>query len=248
MAMRRLLSIETVIGIRAIAFLAVIVGCTGAARATTYDISTDFSTASNPNGVWTYGFSTTLGGTLTLYDQPTTDVSGIQNWRSSTVQSSLVPEDFNNPTGGAVTTCTGCIALPAHTAAFHPGQHGEFSAYRFTAPSAGIYLLSATFVGIDHGGTDVHILDNGTEIYSANIATQGDSSSHSETRTLLLGETIDFAVGVGIDGTYYYDSTSINGSLTLSAIPEPEIYALLMAGLGLVGFVARRRKKALSAA
>jgi hypothetical protein len=35
-----------------------------AAQATTFDIHTDFSTASNPNGVWSYGYSTTLGGTL----------------------------------------------------------------------------------------------------------------------------------------------------------------------------------------
>jgi len=230
---------------RLLIFVAVIVGCTGAAQAATYDISTDFSTASNPNGVWTYGYSTTLGGILIPYDQPSTS-GGIQFWQSSIVQVSGTPVDFNNQTNGAIITCGGCDALPAHTAAFHPGPNGEFSVYRFIAPSAGIYMLDATFGGLDHGGTDVHILDNGAEIYSANITTQGDSSSHSETRTLLFGETIDFAVGRGIDGTFYYDSTSINGSLTTNAIPEPEIYALLMAGLGLTGFVARRRKKALA--
>ena len=229
---------------RLLIFVAVIVGCTGAARAATYDISTDFSTASNPNDVWTYGFSTTLGGILIPYVQSSTS-GGIQAWRSLNANE---PVDFNNQTNGAIITCVGCDALPAHTAAFHPGPNGEFSVYRFIAPSAGIYMLDATFVGIDHGDTDVHILDNGTEIYSANIATQGDSQSHSETRTLLLGETIDFAVGVGTDGSFLFDSTSINGSLTLSAVPEPEIYGLLTAGLGLIGFVARRRKKALSAA
>jgi hypothetical protein len=34
----------------------------------------------------------------------------------------------------------------------------------------------------------------------------------------------------------------------VAAIPEPETYALLLAGLGLMGFVARRRKKARAAA
>jgi hypothetical protein len=34
----------------------------------------------------------------------------------------------------------------------------------------------------------------------------------------------------------------------VSAIPEPELGVLLLAGIGLIGFVARRRKKALSAA
>jgi hypothetical protein len=29
----------------------------------------------------------------------------------------------------------------------------------------------------------------------------------------------------------------------LTAVPEPETYAMLLAGLGLMGFVARRRKQ-----
>ncbi|WP_332852369.1 PEP-CTERM sorting domain-containing protein [Duganella sp. S19_KUP01_CR8] len=34
-----------------------------------------------------------------------------------------------------------------------------------------------------------------------------------------------------------------NVSVTVSAVPEPETYAMLMAGLGLVGFAARRRQR-----
>jgi hypothetical protein len=39
-------------------------------------------------------------------------------------------------------------------------------------------------------------------------------------------------------------STSVNGVYggTVAAIPEPETYALMLAGLGLVGFMARRRR------
>jgi hypothetical protein len=32
------------------------------------------------------------------------------------------------------------------------------------------------------------------------------------------------------------------GNLHVAAIPEPETYALMLAGLGLVGWMARRRK------
>jgi len=38
------------------------------------------------------------------------------------------------------------------------------------------------------------------------------------------------------------------GTLTVTAVPEPEIYAMLAAGLGLMGFVARRRRAQLAAA
>jgi hypothetical protein len=38
----------------------------------------------------------------------------------------------------------------------------------------------------------------------------------------------------------YLDSAS--GNLTISAVPEPETYAMLLAGLGLMGAIARRRR------
>jgi len=41
----------------------------------------------------------------------------------------------------------------------------------------------------------------------------------------------------------------INGPrIQVPAVPEPEAYAMLMAGLGLLGFIARRRRKSLNAA
>ena len=32
------------------------------------------------------------------------------------------------------------------------------------------------------------------------------------------------------------------GGINVAAVPEPETYAMLLAGLGLIGFTARRRK------
>ena len=37
--------------------------------------------------------------------------------------------------------------------------------------------------------------------------------------------------------------TGESGGIILAAIPEPETYAMMLAGLGLMGFVARRRKQ-----
>lgn len=40
-----------------------------------------------------------------------------------------------------------------------------------------------------------------------------------------------------------FDQFYISGMTVTAAVPEPETYAMLMAGLGLIGFMARRRKQ-----
>jgi hypothetical protein len=42
---------------------------------------------------------------------------------------------------------------------------------------------------------------------------------------------------------------AINGPrIQVTPVPEPKTYAMLMAGLGLLGLIARRRRKSLNAA
>ena len=48
--------------------------------------------------------------------------------------------------------------------------------------------------------------------------------------------SVSFAGGAGVQGP-----TLDNVTLT-AAIPEPETYALMLAGLGVIGYVARRRR------
>lgn len=59
------------------------------------------------------------------------------------------------------------------------------------------------------------------------------------------------ASGVLATGSYYLQVTgsvlsnngsTFTGNLALTPVPEPETYAMMLAGLGLVGFAARRRK------
>lgn len=49
-------------------------------------------------------------------------------------------------------------------------------------------------------------------------------------------------LSVGGDG--YYSVSEFQAFGTVVAVPEPETYAMLLAGLGLMGFIARRKKSA----
>jgi len=57
-----------------------------------------------------------------------------------------------------------------------------------------------------------------------------------------LGDRIE--IDVGPNGSYLYDHLNINVMTTAVAapVPEPEAYVLFLAGLGLVGFMAHRRR------
>ena len=54
------------------------------------------------------------------------------------------------------------------------------------------------------------------------------------------------SVGVNWNGLSFNEKTVVTLN-AVSAVPEPETYALMLAGLGLVGTIARRRKQALAA-
>lgn len=51
--------------------------------------------------------------------------------------------------------------------------------------------------------------------------------------------------GVINDGPagHFVDVNSYAGTISVTAVPEPETYAIMLAGLGVVGFAARRRNK-----
>jgi len=95
-------------------------------------------------------------------------------------------------------------------------------------------LLTTAFSGVDFGPgttTDVHVLHNGISLF--NGAVIGGSSITKLPTTLvsvLIGDTIDFTVGVGSNGNYFGDSTGLAASInaislfgdTLKTLPSNE--------------------------
>lgn len=86
-------------------------------------------------------------------------------------------------------------------------------------------------------------LDNGVVVESFSAATHYDGST--DYYFGFQGITFDeIRVTTGGDHQMLID----NVQLGVAAIPEPETYAMLLAGLGLLGFAARRRKQREAAA
>lgn len=68
------------------------------------------------------------------------------------------------------------------------------------------------------------------------LALAGAKTDDPISFTLLAPTTVSFWIA---DSPYYDNAGGV--SLSIAAVPEPETWALMMAGLGLLGFAARRR-------
>jgi hypothetical protein len=154
-----------------------------------------------------------------------------------------IPAIWNNASGALYTRGTG--EHESGWAGFHPGANGYISDYRFTAPDAGTYNVALDFQGSDIYGasTQVFVRTNTTVLYSDSINGSGYSSrkSFSGTVSLSAGQVLDIAVTAGPWNDQDNDSTAIRG--TIAAVPEPETYAMMLAGLGLIGCIRRRSKQ-----
>ena len=204
------------------------------ASATIYDAAADFSFSPNPNGVWSYGWSQTLGSGFNLdtaVNPSLGGVPGVVQWQGNQPPGADGnPSVFENTTSSSQTISS--IFILSHSLAFHPGSLGQYAIVQFTAPSAGSYLISATFQGDDVGytTTGVDVLVGGTPSFAGVVngfehvpggpATSGSSPITSWSSTpvhLSAGEPVDFMVTT--DGKFDNDSTGLQALVT--AVPEP---------------------------
>lgn len=173
----------------------------------------------------------------------------------------------NSSTGltGVFTTETFSASLPNYTAA---GNH--FSGVTFGAGNYINSDYSESFPNI-HGNTIANFGSTNSFAESttlsfatpvSGVAFNFITNEGNTTFTAFLGDTVveSFTAASNIFGTFYgFQNISFNSiritdvpvnhaylidnlEVTTAAVPEPETYALMLAGLGALGFVARRRK------
>lgn len=213
-----------------------------------YDAAADFSATNNPNGVWSYGESATLGSPFQLYSQAGPDNADLppadllDTWNSGTGGVYAVPSVFHNATAGPI-SFNGTITVQPGELGFHPGSQGEYSVIRFTAAIADSYTLASTFRPMDTlATTDVHVLLNGVSIFDG-FVNPGAPTSFNTNLALGAGDEVDFVVGFGSNGNFNSDATGLSAVLTTNAVPEPSSIVMLgLGGIGL-GLAAWRRRR-----
>jgi len=216
----------------AVSLAAALTGTT--AQAASYDATADFQTLSNPGSVWSYGYSSSAGAgyALTLFDTASASV-----WSMGGYNTLGTPAAFVNTGASANGVATGQLGL-------HPGPlaNGDVAILRFTAPTAGSYAVTGQFFAGDIGSMQGLIILNDDATHPLQVfGNTTDASVFAPlTLTLAAGAHVDFAVGN--NGSFYYGSTPLSVQINSTPVPEPSSYALLLGGLGMLGWMAKRRR------
>jgi hypothetical protein len=195
-----------------------------------YDLASGFSLMSNPSGVWEYGYS--AGSTLTM-DQFRLDMfadpkTPIGFWHPDNPAVGYYPYIAHNSDAVTHQDPTASWAVRPEELALEASNVGQFGWIRFVAPTAGSYQINTRFAGIHFrlSSTDVHVLHNEVELFSADIqgyggdpaflAVQGaqPTALYTGSLTLQAGDRISFAVGYGPDQTNYDDTTGVFAQIT----------------------------------
>lgn len=189
---------------------------------TSYNAAGDFSVGSNPNGVWSYGWESSLGQQFNFDTIVNSFVGGqLIAWQSGQ-SGDLNPGVYLNTTGNYVQP--GSNIWQPHQLILHPGSGGQDSILRWTVPTSGTFSFNTGFIGQDTVGTstDVHLLVDSNSIFNGGVYGYLATQSFNTTLTLNAGDTVDLAVGDGSDGNYYYDSTGVSETIAnVTNLPQP---------------------------
>lgn len=111
-----------------------------------------------------------------------------------------------------------------------------FPTYGVSMSSLALYLGTYSTVGALSGLTPI----TSTSVVVQTILGNGAAISTIGSSTMALSPSESYTLAVGGDST---GASRYTTSVTLAPVPEPETYAMLLSGLGMVGLIMRRRSK-----
>jgi hypothetical protein len=167
-----------------------------------YNAAADFEQGwiakTNPNGVWSYGYSSGFTDPVTLYDQatqPGDDGPNAQYWLSSSVDIEWSPgAQYNH----GPKYNDGNVDFLADEFVLVSGIGGQYSDLVFTAPADGTYSVAARFRGAQYRiGTVVAVVAHGKVLFSASVTSVGQIVPFHTRVNLKAGKTVIFSVGPG---------------------------------------------------
>lgn len=204
------------------------------AAAVTYDAFSSF-TGTNTGGAFTYG---TFDGTgFTTFN----DAPGCASLISNVICTSngFLPAAFKSTSGAHQ---SGTVIVPANALILHPGANaGQASAVVFTAPVAAKYKLNFSAFVADTNPSGVHLVSFSPGFFTTPVGSlSAVNPSFSGMQTSFVPAGLQIGLAVDYAGLYYNDSTGVN--FTVTQVPEPASWALMIAGFAMIGFAARRRQ------
>ncbi|MES2162598.1 MAG: choice-of-anchor C family protein [Pseudomonadota bacterium] len=181
--------------------------------------------ASAANLIQNGDFENVTGVNLNDFVRVGAGESAIANWTVGGVSVDVINHSYNSILGNSIDM----LGTPG------PGVLSQ----SFNAVAGATYTLSfdLTHNPYSHGaGLDVFVGGN-------HYAFDGSSPVTNYTFNFTTAGGSQALVFSSVGGDGYSGAVLDNVSVT-AAVPEPETYAMMLAGLGLVGFIARRRKAA----
>jgi hypothetical protein len=166
-------------------------------RANTWSARGDFSTISNPNGQWSYGWVAEAGGKYTLYRSQVGD-----GWRFDSEE----PCVWINRSNQALAN-----VQPGEVSQ-HAGSNGEHAVVRWQAPKSCTVHIKGAFGAGDVGAVNVMVLHNATVLFKS-IETKNDEPFDLEV-AVKAGDTLDFDVSAGKEG-YAYGNKPIDAVISV---------------------------------